>query len=56
MSFIDGYIFKNVEIYREDKYVATIEKIIISFEFNNSHEKYSGIIGYETYLKYLEGV
>ena len=55
-SFVDGYIFENVEVYKEDKYVATIEKIIISFKFNNTHEKYSGIIGYETYLKYLEGV
>ena len=56
INWVDGFIFKNVEIYKNNIKVATIEKIIISFEFNNTQEKYSGIIGYETYLKYLEGV
>ena len=56
IGFVEGFVVKNLEIYKENKKVAEIEKIIVSFEFNNTQEKYSGIIGYETYLKYLEGV
>ncbi len=55
-SYIEGYVVKNVEIYNKERKVAEISKIIISFELNNTQEKYSGIIGYDTYLEYLEGV
>ena len=56
VSFVEGYVINNVSIYKEHKKVATIKKIIVSFDFNNTQEKYSGILGYEIYLKYLEGV
>ena len=54
----EGYIVKDVIIYKENKQISKIDKIILSFALNNSNtpEKYSAIIGYETYLENLEGV
>lgn len=54
----EGYIVKDVIIYKENKQISKIDKIILSFTLNNSNtpEKYSAIIGYETYLENLEGV
>ena len=57
-SVISGYIIENVEVYKNYKKVYTLKKIIISFSEQsiNIYEKYSGLIGYNTYLENLEGV
>lgn len=54
----EGYIVRDVIIYKENKQVNKIDKIILSFTLNNSNtpEKYSAIIGYDIYLEKLEGV
>ena len=52
-----GYIFKNVSIYKDKKYITTLKKIIICFVNNNFiNKEYDGLIGYETYTKDLKGV
>lgn len=57
-SVIPGYIVENIDVYKNNKKVCTIKKIIISFSEQtiNIYEKYSGLIGYNTYLEKLEGV
>lgn len=57
-SVIAGYIIDNVEVYKNKKKIKVIDKIIISFSNQsiNIFNKYSGLIGYETYLENLEGV
>lgn len=55
---VKGYIVENIAFYQNNKYVATIKKIIISFtlqEMENT-EKYSALIGYNTYVEDLKGV
>ncbi|MBO5477836.1 MAG: sigma-E processing peptidase SpoIIGA [Clostridia bacterium] len=54
----EGYIVKDVIVYKEKREIAKISNIILSFSLNNSStpEKYSAIIGYDTYLDKLEGV
>ncbi len=51
----EGYIIKNVIITKDnEEYV--IDKVIICFSnIHNTPEKYSGIIGYELYLRNLNG-
>ena len=53
-----GYIIKNIIIYKGKRKIALIDKIILSFSLDNSNtpEKYSAIIGYNTYLEKLKGV
>ena len=57
-SIIPGYIIKNIEVYKNRKKIKVIDKIIISFSNQsiNIFNKYSGLIGYNTYLEKLEGV
>lgn len=54
----EAYIVNNVIVYKEEREITKIDKIIISFSLKESStpEKYSAIIGYETYLDNLEGV
>lgn len=51
----EGYILENLTITKDkEKYV--IDKVIICFSnINDTPEKYSGIIGYELYLRNLNG-
>lgn len=58
MDTKEAYIVKDVIVYKENKRVTKIDKIILSFSLNNSNtpEKYSALIGYDTYLDKLEGV
>lgn len=53
-----GYIIKNITIYKGKREIALIDKIILSFSLDNSNtpEKYSAILGYDTYLEKLKGV
>ena len=53
-----GYIIKNITVYKEKREIALIDKIILSFSLDNSNtpEKYSAILGYDTYLENLKGV
>jgi len=53
-----GYIAKDIIVYKGKKYVTKLDKIILSFSLNSSNtpEKYSAIIGYNTYIEKLEGV
>lgn len=53
-----GYIIKNITVYKEERKIAIIDKIILSFSLDNSNtpEKYSAILGYDTYLENLKGV
>ena len=53
-----GYIIKNIKLYKEEREIAIIDKIILSFSLDNSNtpEKYSAILGYDTYLENLKGV
>ena len=53
-----GYIIKNITVYKEEREIAIIDKIILSFSLDNSNtpEKYSAILGYDTYLENLKGV
>ena len=53
-----GYIIKNIIVYKEEREIALIDKIILSFSLDNSNtpEKYSAILGYDTYLEKLKGV
>ena len=57
-SVIAGYIIKDLEVYKNKKRIKVIDKIIISFSNQtiNIFNKYTGIIGYDTYLENLEGV
>ena len=54
----EAYIIKNIIVYKGKKEIGKIDKIILSFSLNNSNtpEKYSAILGYNTYLEKLEGV
>lgn len=54
----EAYIVKDVIVYKEKTEIVQIDKIILSFTLNSSStpEKYSAIIGYDTYLDKLEGV
>lgn len=55
---VKGYIVENVEFYQNNKYVATIKKIVVSFTEQEMQEteKYSALIGYNTYVEDLKGV
>lgn len=57
-SVIAGYVIENVEVYKSRKKIKVIDKIIISFSNQsiNILNKYTGLIGYDTYLENLEGV
>jgi len=57
-SVIAGYIIENLEVYKNKRKIKVIDKIIISFSNQsiNIFNKYTGLIGYETYLENLEGV
>ena len=54
----EAYITKDVIVYKGKKQIAKLDKIILSFTLNDSNtpEKYSALIGYDTYLDKLEGV
>ena len=53
-----GYIVKGVEVYKENRYICKLDKIIFSFSNQriNINNKYSGLIGYNLYVEKLEGV
>lgn len=54
---VKGYVVENITFYHNNKYVATIGKIIISFTLQEmTTEKYSALIGYNTYIENLKGV
>ena len=53
----EAYIVKDIVIYKDKKIITKLDKIILSFTLNSSTpEKYSAIIGYDTYLESIEGV
>lgn len=54
---IYGYIVKHVEVYKNNKYICKLDKIIFSFSNQriNIDNKYSGLIGYDLYIEKLEG-
>ncbi|MDO4282203.1 MAG: sigma-E processing peptidase SpoIIGA [Clostridia bacterium] len=55
---VKGYIVENIDFFQNNKRVAKIKKIVISFtlqEMENA-EKYSALIGYNTYIENLKGV
>lgn len=52
-----GYIIKDVEVYKKNKKVGKIKRIVICFaDLNVSNKKYSALIGYNTYIENLKGV
>ena len=52
----EGYIVKNIQVIKEGRIIANIPKIILCFSLiGNTPEKYSAIIGYDTYLENLNG-
>ena len=52
----EGYIVKNVLVIKDGKKIANIPEIILCFSLiGNTPEKYSAIIGYDTYLENLNG-
>ena len=56
-SHEDGYIIKDVEVYKENKRIGKIKRIVICFvNLNISNKKYSALIGYNTYIENLKGV
>ena len=54
----EAYIVKDIIVYKRKNKIAKLDKIVLSFISINSStpEKYSAIIGYNTYLEKLEGV
>ncbi len=51
-----GYIATDIIVIKDGKKIARIPKIILCFSLiSNTPEKYSGIIGYDTYLENLNG-
>ncbi len=55
-SELFGYIFKDIGVYKKEVKIGKIDKIIISFTFKQQGDKYSGIVGYDTYLECFKGV
>lgn len=55
---VKGYIVENISFYKQQKYITTVKKIIISFTLQEieTTEKYSALIGYNTYMENLKGV
>ena len=52
----EGYIVKNVKVIKDGREIAKIPKIILCFSLtSNTPEKYSAIIGYDTYLENISG-
>lgn len=53
-----GYIVKNVDVYKNKKYICKLNKIIFSFSNQriNIDNKYSALIGYNLYVEKLKGV
>lgn len=52
----EGYIVENVTVIKDKKEIAKIPKIILCFSLiGNTPEKYSALIGYDTYLENLNG-
>lgn len=52
----EGYIVKNVIVIKDGREIAKIPKIILCFSLTgNTPEKYSAIIGYDTYLENISG-
>lgn len=53
-----GYIIKDVEVFKEERYICKIYKVIFSFSNQkiNIDNKYSGLIGYNLFIDKLEGV
>ena len=51
-----GYIATNVIVMKNGKTITKIPKVILCFSLiSNTPEKYSGIIGYDTYLENING-
>jgi len=57
-EILKGYVVQDVKIYHHNKHITTIKKIIISFTLQEIEptEKYSALIGYNTYVENLKGV
>ena len=54
---LQGYIVKDIEVYKNKEKVGTIKKIIMCFVKNSLDKKeYSALIGYDTYIENLKGV
>ena len=55
---LEGYILKNINVYKDKKYICTINKITVVFVDRtfNFQEEYSGILGYNTYVENLRKV
>lgn len=55
---LDGYMVKNVTVYKGENYISTIDKIVLVFvkEHMGEDKKYSALIGYNTYVEKLKGV
>lgn len=55
---ICGYIVEKIDVYKENKYICKLDKVIFSFSSQkiNIENKYSGLIGYNLYIEKLEGV
>ncbi|MEG1204620.1 MAG: sigma-E processing peptidase SpoIIGA [Clostridia bacterium] len=56
--YIYGYIIEGVKIYKDGKFINNLDKIIFSFSSGsiNIEDKYSALIGYNTYIEKLKGV
>ena len=53
----EAYIANNVKVYKGKNEVAELDKIILSFTLSSdTPEKYSALLGYDTYLENLQGV
>ncbi len=55
---IIGYVAKNIKVYHSNTFVTVLDKIILSFTLQEikTTEKYSALIGYNTYIEKLKGV
>ena len=53
----EGYIFRNICVYKNNKYINCIKKIIVCFVENNfDNKEYGALLGYNTYIENLKGV
>ena len=56
-SVKEGYVFHNICIYKNKKYINCIKKIIVCFVEDVFDDKeYSALLGYNTYIENLKGV
>lgn len=52
----EGYVVENITVIKDKKEIAKIPKIILCFSLTcDTPEKYSALIGYDTYLENLNG-